>query len=338
MSKLKIVLQKIQKLLKSFLDYSLENPKKVLVRLGVFYLIIAMPYGLFIQPPKEFPLESIVNISEGSTLSQTARHLKDENIIKSPFFFKALTLITLNQKNIFAGDYYFYKERNLFTIIKRVTTGKFNLKLVSVTIPEGATINEIAQIFEKKFSSFNSFNFLRIVKGKEGYLFPDTYFVLPNVKAGEVAGMMEENFYEKVATIESKIEAFGKPLEEIIIMASLLEEEARTTETRRNIADVLWKRIDIGMPLQVDAVFSYIKGENIPFVSLEDLKVDSPYNTYLYKGLPVGPISNPGLDSILSAVTPIPNNYYYYLSDRSGNMHYASTFEGHQLNRSLYLR
>jgi UPF0755 protein len=121
-------------------------------------------------------------------------------------------------------------------------------------------------------------------------------------------------------------------------MASILEAEARTTETRKIISGILWKRMEIGMPLQVDAPFQYIIGKNTFQLTTNDLKFDSPYNTYKYKGLPPGPIGNPGLDAISATVNPIKTNYLYYLSDVRGNMHYAKTFAEHVINKEKYLK
>lgn len=121
-------------------------------------------------------------------------------------------------------------------------------------------------------------------------------------------------------------------------MASLLEEEARTTETRKMVSGILWKRLSAGMPLQVDAVFPYIIGKNTFEITLKDLEFDSPYNTYKYKGLPPGPISNPGKDSILAAIYPTKSDYWFYLSDKNGLMHYAITFDEHKINKAKYLK
>ena len=148
----------------------------------------------------------------------------------------------------------------------------------------------------------------------------------------------EKNFKDKIAALNEKIVVFNQSLEEIIIMASLLEEEARQLETKQMIAGILWKRIKMGMPLQVDSSFQYVNGKNTFTLSLDDLKIDSPYNTYLYKGLPPTPISNPGLDSILAALTPTVSNYLYFLTGKDGNMRYAVTHDQHVANKEKYLR
>lgn len=318
----------------SFFEKNKEILTKILLTLLFVFVIF---YLIFWMAPKEFPSNSIVSIKEGLSLSQITEHLKKENVIKSPFWFKTFVYLTGNQKDIDSGEYFFNKKENLFTILSRTIKGKYGIDSTAVTIPEGTTVVEMAEILKGKFGNFKSKTFISLAKKKEGFLFPDTYKFLPDVGPREVIGVMEDNFQVKIKELENEIQEFGKSLEDIIIMASLLEEEARTQETREIISGILWKRLEIGIPLQVDAVFPYINGKNTYQLSLEDLKIDSPYNTYLYKGLPIGPISNPGLSSIKAALRPKDSPYLFYLSDRDGNMHYAKDFEEHKKNKRLYL-
>jgi UPF0755 protein len=160
---------------------------------------------------------------------------------------------------------------------------------------------------------------------------------MQNTKADDVILMMRENFAREIKKYEKDIALFKKPLEEIVIMASILEGEARTLEAKRIVAGILWKRIRINMPLQVDAVFKYYNGKNSYNLTKNDLKDDHEYNTYTNKGLPPTAINNPGIDSIRAAITPTQTNYLYFLSDKSGNMHYAKTFEEHKANKDLYI-
>jgi UPF0755 protein len=150
--------------------------------------------------------------------------------------------------------------------------------------------------------------------------------------------MMKNNFIEKIKTLDDKIKYFNKPLADIIKMAGILEEEARTMETRRVVAGILWKRLSMGMPLQVDSSFKYINGKISKTLTLDDLQIDSPYNSYTHKGLLPTPISNPGLGAIEAAITPIKTSYLYFLTDDAGNMHYGKTFEEHVANKEKYLR
>jgi UPF0755 protein len=159
------------------------------------------------------------------------------------------------------------------------------------------------------------------------------------VTAEEAYEALRANFNKRIVVISDEIELFKHPVNDVVRMASILEEEARTTTSRRIIAGILWKRISIGMALQVDAAFQYVNGKrDSADLTLDDLKIDSPYNTYVYRGFPPTAITNPGLDSLFSAVTPIKTSYLYYLSDKKGEMHYARTFEEHVANKNKYLR
>ncbi len=329
--------QEVRHFQRAWLD--LGRSKQIWIAAPLVVLFVLLPLYIFLwRAPADFPEGRLVTIPEGALLSEISADLKNKSVIRSEFMFKVLVVLFPGNRGALAGDYFFEEKVSIWGISKTVSKGLYGLKPQRITIPEGITIYETAELFDKKFTEFDSVEFLGLVKEKEGYLFPDTYFFLPNVKAEQIVREMEQNFENKVAEIQEEILAFGKPLKDIIIMASLLEEEARTTETRRTIAGILWNRLDIGMPLQVDAVFPYIIGKNTFEVSLEDLKVDSPYNTYKYRGLPIGPITNPGLDSILSAVTPIKSPYIFYLSDLSGNMYYAETFAEHVVNKQRYLK
>jgi len=160
----------------------------------------------------------------------------------------------------------------------------------------------------------------------EGYLFPDTYLFLPFAETEQIIGTMTDNFKKKAGDV-------GK---DIVIMASLIEKEVPDIGDRKIVSGILWKRLKLGMALQVDAVFPYITGKQK--VLSDDLKIDSPYNTYLHKGLPPGPISNPGLDAVEAAKNPQETSYLYYLSGKDGKTHFAKTFAEHLKNKEKYLR
>lgn len=318
-------------IVKDFLN-SLDKKSVVLA-----FVLFSIFYFFLIKSPGDFPLGTIVKIKEGQNLYQISQTLKEENVIKSENLFNFVLRITGQDRNLLYGDYYFDKKVNLLGVAHRLSQGEFNIDPVPVTIVEGMTVYDIAEKLAKTYEDFNEDKFILLSKEHEGYLFPDTYYFLPQVDEESALRAMLDNFNNKVLSIYEGNKVIGKSLDEIIIMASILEKEARTTQTRRIISGILWNRIDIGMPLQVDAVFPYINGKNTYQLSLDDLKIDSPYNTYLYKGLPVGPIANPSLDSIKAAMDPISNDYLFYLSDRSGNMYYSADFEGHKINRILYL-
>lgn len=300
-------------------------------------LFFAVYFGVLLAPG-DFARGTIATIEKGMTLQEVADALEKENIIRSPLLFKGAVVLLNGNGKVLSGDYFFNSRPTFLSVGWRVARGVFGLAPVRATIPEGANTFEIASLLEKKLKKFDAEEFIRIAQKDEGYLFPDTYHFLPNSDAAEVRRAMRDNFDKKIQSLETVINDSGKDLHEIITMASLLEEEARVQDTRRLIAGILWKRLDIDMPLQVDATFLYINGKNTFELTLADLVDDSsPYNTYAHKGLPPGPITNPGLDSIVAALYPKENPYLYYLADLSGVTHYSRTFDEHKEKKFRYL-
>lgn len=302
----------------------------IMVVVCVWGVLLVGPFSA----PTHFTENKTVRIEKGFTIQKTAYTLESQNIIRSAFLFKIFS--TLGGGHIIAGDYYFSKPQNVIDIFLRIRNGEQGLAPVRITIPEGLSSFEIATLVQAKFSLFNAQEFVR--NAPEGYLFPDTYFFLPNASAQVVIERMHDNFNEKIAPLADQIQKSGQNLADIVVMASIIEEEAKIEKDRQIISGILWKRIKIGMPLQVDATFRYINGKHTYTLTKEDLKTDSPYNTYTNKGLPPTPIVNPGLSSLKAAISPTETDYLYFLSDLKGNTYYAKDFEGHQRNRELYLR
>jgi len=173
----------------------------------------------------------------------------------------------------------------------------------------------------------------------EGYLFPDTYFFVKGTAIENLVKKMLNNFEGKLtAEMRAEIKKQNKTIFEIVTVASLAEAEAQTTEDRALVADIIYRRLASGMPLQLDSTVNYVTGEKNPAISLTQQKIDSPYNTYKYKNLPLGPISNPSLDSLQAAIYPQKNNYWFFLTGTDGRMHYAKNLAGHQANMVKYLK
>jgi UPF0755 protein len=301
-------------------------------------VLLAVIWTLTAYPPFDFGAPRIVKIPAGATLTSEARALKAAHVIRSETLFQLTAVLLGGERGLIAGSYYFSAPQDVFVVAARMVSGKYDLDPVKVTLPEGVTVEEIASILGDKLAYFDTPTFLALAQGKEGYLFPDTYYFLPTEEPQVVLTALEQNFYKKVQPLRGDIAVSGHTLSDIVIMASLLEEEARTTESRQMISGILWKRISIGMRLQVDAVFPYILGKNTFQVTKADLATDSPYNTYTHAGLPIGPISNPGFDALAAAAHPIASTYLFYLSDKSGTMHYSKTYSQHLRNVNLYLR
>lgn len=298
---------------------------------GVLYLF----YWQLFAPVPGYITGVYLRVDVGMPLQHIAEKFEQHGVVSDAWRFKVVTKLLGDDTKIPAGEYYFSRQDNMIWIALRVLNGDFETVPIRVTIPEGSTNNDIARILLEKIPDFNRREFLE--SAKEGYMFPDTYFFRPGQSTEAILSVFENNFRVKMLRIQKEIAASGHTLEELVIMGSLLEKEANDTDSRRRIAGLLWHRIDIGMPLQVDAVFPYIIGKNTFEVTRADLQVDSPYNTYKYKGLPIGPIANPGLDSILAAATPIKSNYIFYLSDSDGKFHYAKTYAEHMRNRDRYI-
>lgn len=304
--------------------------------LGILLFLI---YFVTISAPLHFPSATYVKVAKGQSFDEVAQMLKERKIIRSTVVFAIATRLYGSKEDIMSGEYFFSEPITVFGVARRVMRGHFELMPLKVTIPEGVSTRQMATLLAKKIPDFDGEAFYEQAKAKEGYLFPDTYFFLPGAEPENVLEVLEENFRRKTSDpkVQEALKKSGKTLREIVIMASLLEKEAAKTEDRRMVAGILWKRISIGMPLQVDAVFPYIIGKNTFELTRADLKVDSPYNTYKYKGLPVGPIANPGLDSIMAAMTPIKTNYIFYLTDMQSQFHFSVTYAQHLANQKKYL-
>jgi UPF0755 protein len=295
--------------------------------LGVFF------YAWFIRAPFNFPTNEHIVIPKGSTVQEVGSLLEEKKVISSSALFTVIARY-LPQGGVQAGIYVFDRPAPLFTVLSRLQSGETGLAPLRVTFPEGSSVREMANILQATVPEFDVAAFREKARAKEGYLFPDTYVVPPGISPDVLITLMEENFATKIADLEPDIAQSGKTLEEIIIMASLLEKEARQYETSQIVAGILWKRLSVGMPLQVDAVFGYILDRDTFSPTFDQLvEIDSPYNTYRNNGLPPGAINNPGLQAIRATLYPIETPYWYYLTGFDGTMYYARTFDEHVANR-----
>jgi UPF0755 protein len=311
--------------------------ERILMQLGVVLAVGYTIYAVFLAAPAVFPSGTFVTVPKGTSLHEITEDFYSKGIVRSPFLLKAGTKLLGDDTKLPAGVYYFAQPQSLLTVAIRLATGDFNTTPVRIRVAEGSTVDDIAQTLTQRLPSFDRREFLAAAQTKEGYLFPDTYFFMPGDSTEAILSVFSNSLHTNLASIQKEIDEFGKPLPEVLTMASLLEKEAPTLESRRVIAGILWNRIKRGMPLQVDATFPYYLNRNTFEVTLDDLRDDHPYNTYTNKGLPPGPIANPSLSSILAAVTPISTNYLYYLSDLDGNFHYCATYECHLANKRKYL-
>jgi UPF0755 protein len=311
---------------------------KFISTISIFFLAcFLVMFFVAIQAPSDFPSGQFdISVEPNSSLTSISNSLANKKIISSPFLFKVISVLSNGRSGVYAGDYRFTEPTNLISVALRISQGDQGLPRIKITIPEGTNVSDMAYIYMTKLTNFNAPKFVALARAEEGYLFPDTYYFLSNAKPEEVIKQMKTNFESKINTIKTEIDKSNRSLKDIITMASIIEEEARGYEDKRMVSGVLWKRLKEGMLLQVDAPFYFIMTKTSG-VTYDDLKIDSPYNTYKYKGLPKGPISNPGIESIRATVNPLPTNYLYYLTGRDGLMHYATTYDGHLRNKNIYL-
>jgi len=298
---------------------------KILIAAIVFFVLAGFSGYFFLSAPKNFPSGAAIVIEKGTGLAEISGKLKKEGFIKNKYAFALYARVFNKSKKIKYGKYLFNEPVSIFSLLSRFTKGEFGFKPVKVTVAEGLTVKKIAELLGD-FENFDKEEFLEKTKNLEGYLFPDTYLFLPFAETEQIIGTMTDNFKKKAGDV-------GK---DIVIMASLIEKEVPDIGDRKIVSGILWKRLKLGMALQVDAVFPYITGKQK--VLSDDLKIDSPYNTYLHKGLPPGPISNPGLDAVEAAKNPQETSYLYYLSGKDGKTHFAKTFAEHLKNKEKYLR
>jgi len=310
------------------------------------------------------PVRVSVQIPKGAMVSDIARLLKEEDIIRSSLVFTLYVRFHGLDRLLQAGSFILRPSMSVTDLVSVLTRG-FADELI-ITIPEGFTVQDIDALLAEKgitetgavvacarTCDFSSFEFLpKTLKGPvlrspepvegrlEGYLFPDTYFVtVEEFQPKLFLERMLSTFRRRVVQPFAKeIAESGRSLHELITMASLIEEETRTNEERPIVSGILWKRLKAGMGLDVDATIRYILGKPQGVLTEEDLRVNSPYNTRKFRGLPPGPIANPSLSSIRAALRPQDSPYWYYLHDSQGNIRYAKTNDEHNVNKAKYLR
>lgn len=329
------------------------NRKKFLVFSLIFILLILTPLGLnkyhhyLLEPVSRQESYKIFVVAPGQSVAQIAQNLQEEKLIKNALAFRLLVAQMGIAKNIQAGDFRLSPHQSSSQLAQELTHGAID---VWITFPEGVRVEEMAAIIEAKLktSTNEKYQFAKeqfIALAKEGYMFPDTYLISKDATAQDVAERLAATFDQKV---DKKILARGVQNglseEEVIILASLIEREAKTNEERPIVAGILVNRLKSGIALQVDATVQYAKGYDAaknswwPQIAPADYReVQSLYNTYLYLGLPPSPIANPGLESIRAAAEPANTDYLYYLHDHEGKVHFAKTIEEHNQNIRQFL-
>jgi UPF0755 protein len=314
-------------------------------------LIVAVVAGLFWFFENVKPVSSQIsyvnfNVPAGSTATQIGSGLYKEGLIKNPTAFKVYVQFTGLSNRIQTGDYRLSPSFTLFQVADQLSRAPIEVR---VTVQEGLRREEIAAKFAKSLDQNQSFiaEFLDLTEEDEGYLFPDTYSVANNATPGAIVAKMKSNFNSRVDALVPQRRDLTKS--ELIVLASLIERETKTGDERAVVAGILLNRLNAGWPLQVDATVQYaLSSARCKSTSLNcswwepaaasDLGFNSPFNTYQNPGLPPSPIANPGLSAIRAAYNPAETDYFYYLHDPTGQIHYARTLEEQNANVDAYLR
>lgn len=307
----------------------------------VILLLLFLTLGFFVwwkigiaaaNPKNSAPTIFIVTKSEG--VREIANNLKQQGLIKDPIVFFLLVRQLGYDKKIQAGDFRLNPSMTATEVANNLTHGTLD---IWITIPEGQRADEIADTLKKTIPSYKE-SWRDTLTVNEGYLFPDTYLIPRDTDINLILTLFKNNFDAKFESVRN-LKSVNLTDRETIIVASLVEREARFEKDRPLVASVIENRLELGMRLQIDATVQYLLGfqknekswwkKDLTF---EDLKIKSLYNTYANPGLPPAPISNPGLSAISSALNPSKTRYFYYISDKQGNLHFSETLEGQNEN------
>lgn len=310
----------------------------ILVSVAIALLTLYTEGKLPVNKNAEKSVMFVVN--KGENLDSIINKLSSEKLIRNRVVFYLVVKQLGIERKIQAGDFRLSQSMSAEEIAKELTHGAVD---IWVTVREGLRKEEVAEIMSKEFDiSETEFNNL----SREGYLFPDTYLIPKNPSVEQIVNIMESTFNKRYSEeLQKKARKNGFTDLELITFASIIEKEA-TANDKQEVADILFKRLRDNYPLQVDATVQYALGYQVnekrwwkKQTTFEDLKIESPYNTYKNVGLPPNPICSPSLASIKAAANAsVDTPYMFYLHDRKGKTYYAETYDQHLKNIEKYLR
>lgn len=338
--------------------------KRIIISGLIFFFLVIVPvlsffyYKAAVKRPSQTDREITIEIGSGDSVFEIASALGDKSAINSPFLFVFYVFVNRSELSIQAGTYTIKAGTPLDKLVMQLSHGTND---ITVTFIEGWRIEEFARLASKMLPEINYSSFVNTASDLEGYLFPDTYFVNRDANEEDLVKLLQDTFNKKTAEVltEENIKKSGFSKEQLVILASIVEREVSTETDRPVVAGILIKRFRDGMKLDVDATIQYAVAQKrlcksdgycIPTLeqymdlnwwpndlSVEELGIDSSYNTREKVGLPPTPISSVGISSLESVISPQVTPYYYYLTDTSGVTHYARTLAEHNTNIATYL-
>ncbi|HOJ78071.1 MAG TPA: endolytic transglycosylase MltG [Bacillota bacterium] len=307
------------------------------------FLVIALFLFCFISMAPSIPGSKetkVFEVRHGASLREIGKKLETEGIIRSRLIYEIYVRLKPQSRMPKSGRYLLGPGMSVDSIVKELRRGIPGQ--IKLTIPEGLTNKEVAELLERNnlvdkerfLKKLEDLAFVNEILGDlnvqhsvEGYLYPDTYhFTLDATEAQIIAVMLKR--FKEIYNLHLKEVELDK-LNEVVVMASIIEKEAQKPEERPIIAGVFYNRLERDYPLQSCATVQYALGVRKPRLLYSDLKVNSPYNTYLHKGMPPGPIANPGLASLKAAIAPAKVSYLYFVAKPDGSHVFSNTFEEH---------
>ena len=312
-----------------------KTGRNLIVLLLIIVIAISSVFISTIKKPLKISDLEVVNVQDGDSFYSIINRLSSENKIKSPFIIKIYTKLTRLNLEVIPGSHTLHKSMSINDIAETLKDTN-NTNAITITIPEGFNVEDIATRLDEKgictkdkfLNAVKSYSLPSYVKDNpdkrynlEGFLFPDTYNFESGVQPEYIIKTMINRFEEVWNEITEGLGIKENNIEDIINVASIIEKEARVDKDRSLISSVIYNRLKQDMPLQIDATVIYAHGYYIESVRNRHLAIESKYNSYLYKGLPVGPICNPGAPSIKAALNPDNTNYLFYILS-SDDEHY----------------
>ncbi|MFZ2252911.1 MAG: endolytic transglycosylase MltG [Minisyncoccia bacterium] len=282
----------------------------------------------------DFPIATDITVSEGMNHTDIAELLEEKSVVRSALYLNFVLSEAFTNDFVQAGTYRFDTPLTTHEVAEILTKGTHTTPLLKITFPEGFSVKDMTEYLPASFSNIDT----AYSNTLEGYLFPDTYFISSDLSFESLIELMQTTFDKKMESIAPQLKESTFTEEEVVTLASIVEREAKDAASKKMVAGILENRLSIDMPLQVDAAFMYLLHKKSNELTQDDLKIDSPYNTYIHTGLPPTPIANPGMESIRAVLEPTPSKYLYYLTGEDGTFYYAETFEEHKANKERYLR
>lgn len=298
------------------------------------------------RPNSEEGTRVSFSIVPGSSFNRIKGLLEAKGLIADPFSFEVYARYHKLRSKLQAGDYVVQQNLTFAELVEVLQSGKS--QEIRITIPEGSTIAQIDEILVRRslieagdfVECANSCDLGFVIDSLEGYLFPSTYFEnVQNFSNKKFIQRLYNTFQQQITSLREDVAASERSLADTVIVASMIEREAfgSNMEEKQQIANVIWKRLDEGIALGIDATTRYELNDWKNPLYAADLEKDTPYNTRRKLGLPPTAISNPGFDALSAAVNPIETDFYYYLHDSRGTIRFASDLAGHNQNKRDYL-